>query len=350
MNIYSGNYKRLLIVPIILYFVLAFVAFVNPGLQGGLELKGGTLIIVHSDTPMDATKITSILDSKYHLLDLSASASGTNLRIQFAGHPLLLKAKAEADAAEAATTDAIAIEHAKNAVQILSPLVSVPQDFSGTKAAIATATDALTKAKESFNNSLQQDITQAYSLDAKTSAIQVKEVGASLGKRFWEQALNVILAAIILITLVIFIFFREVIPSLAIITCALFDILAGMATMAFLGIPVSLSSIASLLMLIGYSIDTDILLTTRVLKKREGTAADRTKDSMITGITMTSTALAAAIVMLVISMLNQMTVIFDIAIVLIGGLVGDLIGTWLWNAPILLWYAERKEKKKMQGH
>jgi len=120
--------------------------------------------------------------------------------------------------------------------------------------------------------------------------------------------------------------------------------------MAFFGIPVSLSSIASLLMLIGYSIDTDILLTTRVLKKKEGTARERATDSMLTGMTMTSTALAAAAVMLVISLFNQMTVIFDIAIILVGGLAGDIIGTWLWNAPILLWYAEHKEKKRHSGN
>ncbi len=156
------------------------------------------------------------------------------------------------------------------------------------------------------------------------------------------------IAAIILITIVIFFFFREIIPSAAIVSCAVFDILAGMASMAFLGIPVSLSSIASLLMLIGYSIDTDILLTTRVLKKREGTAIERAADSMVTGMTMTSTALGALAVMLAISLFSQITVIFDIAIVLVGGLLGDLIGTWLWNAPILLWYAEWKEKKRLK--
>ncbi len=347
MNIYSGNYKRMLIVPIIFFFVLGYIAFVNPGLQGGLELKGGTLVIVHADKQMDATKITNALESKYFLSDLIVSSTGNTVRIQFADYPVLAKAKAEIDAAEAAQSDASIIGHSKAAVQILAQLVQVQQNFDNAKDALATAKDAFSKAKEAFSNSLQQDIIETYSLDSKTTAIQFKEVGASLGKRFWEQALTVTIAAIILITLVVFAFFREVIPSLAIISCAVFDILAGMASMAFLGIPVSLSSIASLLMLIGYSIDTDILLTTRVLKKKEGTARERAADSMVTGITMTSTALGAIVVMLLISFFNQMTVIFDIAIVLLGGLLGDLVGTWLWNAPILLWYAEWKEKKKL---
>lgn len=347
MNIYSGNYKRLLILPSVMFLVMAFIVLVNPGLQGGLELKGGTMIIVFSDHPLDSTKITSVLSQKYNLTDLSASAAGNNLRIQFAGNPLIEKAMAEINSAEKSTDEATIILHSKNAVQELSPLVTVNADFSRPTLALASAKEALVKAREAFSNSLQKDIVETYSLDSKTS-IQFKEVGASLGKRFWEQALNVTIASIILITIVVFIFFREIVPSLAIISCAIFDIFAGLSTMAFLGIPVSLSSIASLLMLIGYSIDTDILLTTRVLKKKEGTDIERAADSMVTGLTMTSTALSAIIVMLVISYFNQMTVIFDIAIVLLGGLIGDIIGTWIWNAPIILWYSESKQKHKVK--
>ena len=38
--------------------------------------------------------------------------------------------------------------------------------------------------------------------------------------------------------------------------------------MSLLGIPLSLASVGALLMLIGYSVDTDILLTTQGSKKK----------------------------------------------------------------------------------
>ena len=51
---------------------------------------------------------------------------------------------------------------------------------------------------------------------------------------------------------------------------------------------------AALLMLIGYSVDSDILLTNRVLK-RQGNLADKMAGAFTTGFIMTSTAIAAAL-------------------------------------------------------
>jgi preprotein translocase subunit SecF len=49
--------------------------------------------------------------------------------------------------------------------------------------------------------------------------------------------------------------------------------------------------------------------------------------------------------MLVVSYFYQIEVIYQIAAVLFFGLVGDLISTWLMNAPVLLWYIESKGGK-----
>ena len=89
--------------------------------------------------------------------------------------------------------------------------------------------------------------------------------------------------------------------------------------------------------------DTDILLTTRLLK-RKGELNDKLKDAMITGLTMTSTALAALFAMFVVSSglvisFTRIDIIRDISIVLIFGLIADIINTWMTNAGILRWYA-----------
>ena len=173
------------------------------------------------------------------------------------------------------------------------------------------------------------------------------EVGPALGELFWDSAVKVVILAFILIIIVIFFFFREIIPSLAVILSAILDILGAMAGMALFGIGLGLASIPALLMLIGYSVDTDILLTTRLLKRKEGSPGQRAAGSMKTGLTMTFTTLAAVIIMMLVSWQAQMLVVFEVAAVLLFGLITDLLSTWLMNAPILLWYAEKKEKRRL---
>jgi len=123
-----------------------------------------------------------------------------------------------------------------------------------------------------------------------------------------------------------------------------FDILAGLTGMALLNIPLSLTTIPALLMLVGYSVDTDIMLTTRLLKDKTGSARERATSSMKTGLTMTGTTLAALFAMVIIAYFNQVEVIYHIAAILLFGLIGDVISTWLMNAPILIWFVEGRKK------
>ena len=65
---------------------------------------------------------------------------------------------------------------------------------------------------------------------------------------------------------------------------------------------------------------------------------------MKTGLTMTFTTLAAVTAMVLISYFSQIMFIFEVAIVILFGLIADLISTWFMNAPVLLLYAEKKQK------
>jgi len=133
--------------------------------------------------------------------------------------------------------------------------------------------------------------------------------------------------------------FRTFVPSTAVILAAVFDIIVTLALMQVFSIELSLASFAALLMLIGYSIDTDILLTTRVIRTREDSVAARTRGAFKTGMTMTLTTLG---VMAAIILTTTSPVLFAIASVLLLGLAIDIINTWLMNATIIRWYAERK--------
>jgi preprotein translocase subunit SecF len=133
------------------------------------------------------------------------------------------------------------------------------------------------------------------------------------------------------------------VPSLAVVLSAVSDIAITVAIMSVLGITLTLGTIAALLMVIGYSVDSDILLTTRLIKRR-GELNDKVRRAMKTGVTMTLTTLSAMIVLWVVS---QHPTLDSIAIVLIFALIIDLINTWMLNTGILMWYLGKKESKKV---
>lgn len=171
------------------------------------------------------------------------------------------------------------------------------------------------------------------------AAVSVQNVGPSLGASFLEQGIRAVLLAFLIMALVVFIAFRMPIPSAAVVFSAFSDMLIALAFMSVMGIELSRYTIAAILMLIGYSVDTDILLTTRVLKEKGDIINERIRNAMRTGLTMTMTTLAALTALFIFS---TSEVLDDIAIVLIFGLIADLVMTWAFNAGVLKWYAIKR--------
>src|SRR3989338_1474755 len=102
-----------------------------------------------------------------------------------------------------------------------------------------------------------------------------------------------VLFAFLLMAIVVFITFRLFIPSFAIVLCAFSDIVTTLAIVDLIGLRIGTSGIAAFLMLIGYSIDSDILLTTRVLKRKEGSVMERFRGAFKTGLTLSITTIIA---------------------------------------------------------
>jgi len=165
--------------------------------------------------------------------------------------------------------------------------------------------------------------------------------GPSLGQSFYKQLIMALIISFILMSIVIFIMFRTFIPSIAVVFAAFSDIVMPLALLDFFGIRISAAGIAAFLMLIGYSVDTDILLTTRALKKGEGVLNQRIYRAFKTGILMTITALAAVLpVFFIVSGLPDS--FRQIFLILALGLSADIINTWLTNASIIKWYCDKK--------
>jgi len=180
-----------------------------------------------------------------------------------------------------------------------------------------------------------------YKLDDKNSSFEF--TGSTLSENFYRQLLVALLIAFFLMAIVVFLQFKNFIPSIAVILSAFANVFMTLVIINLLGMKVSSAGIVAFLMLIGYSVDTDILLTTRTLKREVGTLNRRIFESFKTGITMTLTSLFAVLVALIIagsfsSILSQIFTIMAI------GLGFDILNTWLTNVSIIKWYISKKKK------
>jgi len=289
-SFYERKYKALLLIP----FLLLFFAFVQIGVQyattgdfvhKGITLKGGSTITIN-------------YVPSYNLLELETSLQQT--------FP-----KAE-----------IALRTLHSAGQITSFAIdSDAQQDAEIKALLAAIKEEI--------NVLDEDYS-------------VEVIGSSLGRSFFRQTLTAIGIAFILMGIVVFIYFRTVVPSLAVILAAFSDIFVTLAIFNLTGIKLNAAGIAAFLMLVGYSVDTDMVLSSRVLKRREGTVMERIYSSIQTGLMMSATTLAAVITAL---LLVKSDVVKQIMLILLIGLLVDLVMTWIQNVAILRWYLESKEKK-----
>ncbi len=182
-----------------------------------------------------------------------------------------------------------------------------------------------------------------YTLTQDNSSIEFSQKSISQG--FYQQLRLAIVIAFILMAIIVFAIFRKFVPSFAVILSAFADISMTLAVVNLWGITLSLAGVVAFLMLIGYSVDTDILLTTRILKGREGSVNERLFGAFKTGITMTLTSIAAIAISLFITYSASQTLKQMFTILLIG-LGFDIFNTWVTNASIIKWYVETKERAR----
>lgn len=291
IHIYDTQYRKLLIIPIaLLVFALIQIgiqtATTGDFVNKGITLKGGSTITI--------------------LNEYDSSALQQHLNSVFPGADITVRSITESGSVIGLSIDS----DAQSESEIAALLASIKENPG-----------------------------------LKTADYTVEVTGSSIGQSFFKQTLIAVLGAFVLMSIVVFIYFRTFVPSLAVILAAFSDIVVTLAIFNLTGMKLSTAGVAAFLMLIGYSVDTDILLTSRVLKRREGTVLDRIFGAIKTGMTMLMTTLVAVVAAL---MLTNSPVIKQIMVILLIGLIVDMINTWIQNTAILRIYVERKNKNVIQ--
>lgn len=164
----------------------------------------------------------------------------------------------------------------------------------------------------------------------------------TLSNAFFKQAIFALVFSFLFVSVVVFLYFREIVPSIAIVISGIFDIIVTVGILNLLGFKFSVAGIGTLIMLIGYSIDTDILLTNRLIKEDGNDYFEKTYYAFKTGMLMSFTTFIAALGAMIIT---NSPVIYEISFIIVIGLTVDVISTWIQNTGIILSWLEKKHPK-----
>ena len=204
-----------------------------------------------------------------------------------------------------------------------------------------------------MEDDMEKSLVEKINTEYEYATPEIKQADPVYAKALQGQAVKAIIVSFCLMAIVVFLIFRTFVPSVAVVLSAFSDIVIAAAFIVIMGIELSFGTIAALLMLIGYSVDSDILLTTRLLKRR-GNLDDKVTNAMTTGLTMTGTTLAALLMMyfvstysyLIVPSFPQISIISDISAVLLFGLAADLMNTWMLNTGILKWHLSKPRGRR----
>lgn len=283
---YKKLYKFFMIIPILLFFISLYIIFQTVPIDGtpiyrDVSLKGGVSAIVNIDSSITQNELLIKLENEYQQNSFSVSEL-----------------------------------HSK-----------------GIRTGFVVDTDL----EDNQLKSTLDTIFKTKLLDGENYNSNV--ISPSLSNAFFSQAVKILIVSFVLMSIVIFIYFREFVPSFAVVLSGLFDLVVTLGILDFFEIKISIAGIGALLMLIGYSIDTDVLLTNRLIKEKGNNYFEKTFDAFKTGVLMSITTLFAGLIALYVTNSN---VIFQISLILVVGLIIDMISTWIQNTAILLWWLEKR--------
>ena len=279
---YNKNYKILMLIPILILVIsLAYIGYFysknNDFIYKDISLKGGISATVYTEKTVNLEELSSKLDGAY--------------------------------------------------VRQLADLTS------GRQLGLIIETDS------TDNQKLKEDLQSYLGITLDENNYSVEQTSPSLGSSFYKELIFALIFSFVFMAIVVLIAFRTIAPSLAVIFAAFADVIVTLAFIDFIGMRISAAGIIGFLLVIGYSIDTDMLLTTRAIKRSDGSLFERMFSSVKTGLTMTLTTLTALTIGYI---LTTSPVLKEIFIIIIIALIVDIFSTYLTNTGILKLYCDKK--------
>lgn len=313
------DYRVILLIVLIIASVAAISHY---GIQEGLDLKGGSLIQLHLDQPVDKNTmsiVTNVLDKRLNTLgvsDVKVRGSGNqDVIIEIAGvqpdevskiigTPGKFEAKIENKTIftgvdithvnpyqiignSGSVPFEISIDSANRFAQAVKGKPGIPVDmylddkllYSPTVDASLTNGAAKTEVQIELPSSSKEDATkqakdmeailQSGALPVKVQIVGVQGISADLGSQFEKGALVSGLLAIIMVSTVVFLRYRRLLLVIPIIFTTLAELLIILGVASVIHWNIDLPAIAGILAAIGTGVDDQIIITDEVLNKEK---------------------------------------------------------------------------------
>jgi preprotein translocase subunit SecF len=160
----------------------------------------------------------------------------------------------------------------------------------------------------------------------------VQFVGPELGSAFFSQVSVLLTIAYILLFLTTLFIYKRLTIAFTIVLSSLADIIAVFGLMNLFNQKISFAGFSSILMLIAFAIDTNIILATKILSGKIEEFYDQYKKGLITGLTINASLIIS---MLIVLLFSNSPFLINIAQIQIIGFAADIINTWILNAAII---------------
>lgn len=375
-NVYASKYVRYFVAfPLIL---LVLGAYFSTHIVLDSSLSGGVSVLLQTNSTIPSQQIASEIASKLHSPQPSIERSPGGLQITIATNKSLADGETEslafysfyqnyttslvnvtaldlalktnstnqtllrelgASSSKMNRSMVLMTQSLGSELSDLSPFIGPKQVPSSPAEMSSLAENAYTNASSVYTGMV---ISALHSIVPFTT-YTYQNLGPTLGRFFLGQLEQVIIIAFILVSIAVFFIFRSIVPAFTVVFGAANDMIIALGAMGLFGIPLGTASIGGLLMIIGYSIDTDVLASYRIIKTHGGTPEERAYSAMKTGLTMTVTAIVSFSILFIVSVFTYVPTYYEVAGVALLGLIGDIFTTWLGNAPIMLMYKKREK-------
>ena len=160
----------------------------------------------------------------------------------------------------------------------------------------------------------------------------IQFVGPELGATFFSQIATLLTVAYILLFITNLYIYKKPIIAITIILSSIANIIVVFGIMNLLNQKISFAGFSSILMLIAFAIDANVILATKILSGSLEEFYDQYKKGLITGLTINT---GLIISMLIVLLFSNSPFLINIAQIQVIGFTADILNTWILNAAII---------------
>ena len=388
---------RVIVLVVLLIGSLAAISMY--GVSEGLDLKGGSLVQIHLEKPVDTTTmgtVTTVLDKRLNVFgvsDIKVRASGDqDVIVEIAGvqpdqvakiigTPGKFEAKIDnktvltgADIVSVKTYSVtgtnwevpftLSVDGAKKfavaaqgkAGQPVSfyldgQLISSPEIGEDVANGVPSTDVRVTGSNRTKETAIDQAkgiqaVLQSGSLPVKVNIAGIQGISAELGDQFRNGALMAGVLALIVVAIIIFIRYKRPILVLPIIFTSIAELVIILGAASIIHWEIDLAAIAGIIAAIGTGVDDQIIITDEVLKRGKVSKRRRTglnlkiKGAFFIIYASAATLIAAMIPLLYVGLSRGMTGIGLLSSFAFTTILGVLIGIFI-TRPVYAKFIEK---------